>query len=157
MRILLLALIMMVSAVPQAAVEVVQFDDPQTQQHYKKLINELRCLVCQNQNLADSNAPLAKDLRNEIVKMLEQGADDKQVIDFMVARYGDFVLYRPPLKYSTLLLWIGPFVFLLTGLVILLLVIRRRRIRQASALSSAERKRLQELLGQDDKDDEDKS
>jgi cytochrome c-type biogenesis protein CcmH len=153
MRALILVMLMVFANVSYSAVEVVQFEDTATQQRYKKLIDELRCLVCQNQNLADSNAPLAQDLRNEIVKMLEQGASDRQVVDFMVNRYGDFVLYRPPFKPSTFLLWLGPFIFLIAGLGIMLMLIRRRRIRQTAMLSSEERKRLQELLGKDDNDD----
>ena len=128
-----------------AGVEVRQFDDPQTEQRYKHLINELRCLVCQNQNLADSNAELAQDLREQVYAMLEGGASDKEIIDFMVNRYGDFVLYRPPVKSSTLLLWAGPFVFLIGGLVILLLVIRRQR-KQTPQLSDAQHTKAQQLL-----------
>src|SRR5258706_14667721 len=79
------------------------------------LAHELRCLVCQNQTLADSNAPLAVDLRNQIREQLAAGKSERDVVDFMVARYGDFVLYRPPLKASTVLLWAGPFAFLIIG------------------------------------------
>jgi cytochrome c-type biogenesis protein CcmH len=83
------------------------------------LAEELRCLVCQNQTLADSNAPLAVDLRNEIREQLAAGKSERDVIEFMVARYGDFVLYRPPVKATTIALWVGPFVFVLLGLWIL--------------------------------------
>ncbi|MDQ5849196.1 MAG: cytochrome c-type biogenesis protein CcmH [Pseudomonadota bacterium] len=109
------------------------------------LANELRCLVCQNQTLADSNAPLAVDLRNQIREQLKGGASERDVIDFMVARYGDFVLYRPPFKASTLLLWAGPFLLLLAGVTILL---RRIRLRQPPApqLSQADRARAAKLL-----------
>ncbi|HEV2431235.1 MAG TPA: cytochrome c-type biogenesis protein, partial [Burkholderiales bacterium] len=81
-------------------------------QRVSALANELRCLVCQNQTLADSNAPLAVDLRNQIREQLAAGKSEQEVTDFMVARYGDFVLYRPPLKATTVALWVGPFVFL---------------------------------------------
>ena len=102
------------------------FDDPVLQARYRAIINETRCLVCQNQTIADSNAGLAVDLRREIRSMLEAGASDQQVIDFLVARYGDFVLYRPPLKNTTWLLWASPVLFLLTGLTILGVTLLRR-------------------------------
>ena len=76
------------------------------------LAAELRCLVCQNQTLADSNAPLAEDLRNQVREKMRRGASDSEIVDYMVARYGDFVLYRPPLKLTTLLLWFGPLLLL---------------------------------------------
>ena len=108
------------------------------------LADELRCLVCQNQTLADSNAPLAVDLRNQIREQLAKGASEGEVRDFMVARYGDFVLYRPPLKASTIALWAGPFVFLILGAWLLLRVARRRSA--APQLSEAERSRAAKLL-----------
>ncbi len=108
----------------QAAIEALEFNSPQVEEDYYTLIDELRCLVCQNQNLKDSNADLAKDLRHQTYQMLQQGKTKQDVINYMVARYGDFVLYRPPLKNNTLLLWIGPFVLLM---LVLFLVIRRIR------------------------------
>ncbi len=108
----------------QAAIETYEFDSPQQEAEYKQLIEELRCLVCQNQNLAGSDADLAKDLRRETYEMLQQGKSRDQVIEFMVARYGDFVLYRPQFKSSTFLLWLGPFLLLV---VVLVMVIRRLR------------------------------
>jgi cytochrome c-type biogenesis protein CcmH len=109
------------------------------------LAHELRCLVCQNQTIAESNAPLAVDLRNQIHVQLEAGRSDKDVLDFMVARYGDFVLYRPPLKAATLALWAGPFVFVVAGLWWLRRTLRRRRA-PAPELSPAERERAAKLL-----------
>jgi cytochrome c-type biogenesis protein CcmH len=106
--------------------------------------DELRCLVCQNQTLADSNAPLAVDLRNQIRAQIENGASDQQVRDFMVERYGDFVLYKPPFKAATLALWIGPFVLLALGAWILRGVTRRRA--GSPALTEAERARAAKLL-----------
>ena len=108
------------------------------------LAHELRCLVCQNQTLADSNAPLAVDLRNQIREQLAAGASEREVVDFMVARYGDFVLYRPPFKATTLALWIGPFVFLLAGAWLLRRLLRRRA--PAPELSEADRARAAKLL-----------
>ena len=109
------------------------------------LAHELRCLVCQNQTLADSNAPLAVDLRNQIRDQLKGGASERDVLDFMVARYGDFVLYRPPFKATTLLLWAGPFLLLLLGAVILLRRLARRG-EPPPPLSEAERARAAKLL-----------
>lgn len=108
------------------AIEPRQFDSPEVQDRYQQLIDELRCLVCQNQNLADSNAPLAQDLRREIQTMLEDGKSDAEIKEFMVARYGDFVLYRPPLKPMTIALWFGPAIALLGALIFLVRAIRFR-------------------------------
>jgi len=107
-----------------AAIETFQFDSPQMEADYKQLVEELRCLVCQNQNLAGSDADLARDLRHETYEMLQQGKTKQQVIDFMVARYGEFVLYRPRFETSTYLLWLGPFLLLV---VVLVAVVRRMR------------------------------
>jgi cytochrome c-type biogenesis protein CcmH len=109
------------------------------------LAHELRCLVCQNQTLADSSAPLAVDLRNQIREQLAAGKSERDVVDFMVARYGDFVLYRPPLKASTVLLWVGPFAFLVIGFFVLARFLRRRHIPEPQ-LSVAERARAAKLL-----------
>ena len=109
------------------------------------LAEELRCLVCQNQTLADSNAPLAVDLRNQIRTQLDAGKSEKDVLDFMVARYGDFVLYRPPLKASTVLLWTGPFLLLAFGLFLLVLRLRRKAP-PPPELSEADRARAAKLL-----------
>src|SRR3982751_4148117 len=109
------------------------------------LSTELRCLVCQNQTLADSNAPLAVDLRNQVREQLAAGKSEREVVDFLVARYGDFVLYRPPLKATTVLLWAGPFIFLAGGFYLLARLLRRRRIAPPE-LSAAERSRAAKLL-----------
>ena len=108
------------------------------------LADELRCLVCQNQTIADSNAPLAVDLRNQIREQLAKGASEREVRDFMVARYGDFVLYKPPFKASTAALWIGPFLLLGIGVWVLRRVAKRRV--PAPQLSDAERSRAAKLL-----------
>ena len=101
-----------------------EFDDPATELRFKKLTEELRCLVCQNQSLADSHAELAQDLRNEVYKMVIAGDSNKEIIDYLVTRYGDFVLYRPPVKNTTYFLWFGPFLILLIATIIILRVIR---------------------------------
>ena len=111
----------------------------------RDVAHELRCLVCQNQTIADSNAELAVDLRNSIREQLARGASEREVLDFMVARYGDFVLYRPPLKASTIALWCGPFVLLVLGAFLLARRLRRKPP-AAAPLSEAERARAAELL-----------
>ena len=126
-----------------------EFSDSASEQRYLELIEEIRCLVCQNQSLADSNAGLAQDLRAEIHRMIEAGQGDEQIIEFLVRRYGDFVLYRPPLKGNTWLLWFGPFLLLAGALAIAVILIRRQaRARPADKpLNAAEQERLRQLLG----------
>jgi cytochrome c-type biogenesis protein CcmH len=120
--------------------------DPVLEKRVMDLSSELRCLVCQNQTLADSHAELAVDLRNSIREQLSRGASEREVLDFMVARYGDFVLYRPPLKATTVLLWAGP--FLLLGLGFFILVRRLARKRPAEPpMSDEDRARAAQLLG----------
>ena len=124
-----------------------EFADSQQEERYRSLTEELRCLVCQNQSLADSNAELATDLRREVYDMVTDGASEQQVKDFMVSRYSEFVLYRPPIKTTTLLLWAGPFVLAGIGVAALIVQIRRRSKTVApSALSEGEEERLSRLL-----------
>jgi len=120
-------------------------EDPVLEKRVRDVAHELRCLVCQNQTLADSNAELAVDLRNSIREQLERGASERDVLEFMVARYGDFVLYRPPLKASTIALWAGPFALLGIGAFLLARRMRRKRP-EAEPLSEAERARVAALL-----------
>ena len=127
------------------AVSVASADEAALDKRVMDLATELRCLVCQNQSLAESNAGLAVDLRNQIRAQLARGASEREVVDFMVARYGDFVLYRPPLKASTFLLWFGPFVLLIAGIYVLILRIRRQG-KMDRQLSEAERLRAEQLL-----------
>ena len=127
------------------AVSVAGADDAALDKRVMELAAELRCLVCQNQSLAESNAGLAVDLRNQIREQLARGASEREVLDFMVARYGDFVLYRPPLKASTLLLWFGPFVLLIAGICVLIRRIRHQRTMNGQ-LSEADRLRAEQLL-----------
>ena len=103
--------------------------DANTEHRLKDLAEELRCLVCQNQTIADSNAPLALDLRNQIREQISAGKSDAQIRDYMVDRYGDFVLYRPPFKASTAMLWIGPFALLAFGAGVVIVMVRRRAAR----------------------------
>ena len=154
MRTLLSVLFVLASLGVQAGVvEPRGFDDPADEARYKRLIAELRCLVCQNQNLADSNADLATDLRDETYSMLKAGKTDEEIVTFMVNRYGDFVLYRPPVKATTFLLWFGPLLLAVLGGVILLVQINRRtRHKQSPELSAQERQRLQDILARNKQD-----
>lgn len=114
----LLLLSVISSSVMAAPVETFKFESAETEKTFHKLSEELRCLVCQNQNIAESNADLAKDLRLEIYTMLTDGKSESEIVDFMVQRYGDYVLYRPPFKPLTWLLWFGPAIIFLLGLVV---------------------------------------
>ncbi len=126
------------------------FSNPQQETTYKKLIEELRCVVCQNQSLADSNASLAQDLRNEVRSMVQQGKNEQQVTSFLVDRYGDFVLYRPPLKSTTYLLWLGPIALLLIAFATGFYFIRRQP-KAVSTLSADEQSQLDNLLNSKEK------
>ena len=106
--------------------EPMVFENQQQQDRFDQLTQELRCLVCQNQNLADSDAPLAHDLRREVHEMLQTGQSNEQIKQFLVARYGDFVLYRPPVQKNTYLLWLGPLVLLLAGALVVRSSIKKR-------------------------------
>src|SRR5207253_3269895 len=120
--------------------------DPALEQRVMTLASELRCLVCQNQTIADSNAPLAEDLRNQVREKMRGGASDSEIVDYMVARYGDFVLYRPPFKLTTLLLWFGPLLLLAAGFVVLVRRVLRRRPSQDLEMTASEHRRAAELL-----------
>lgn len=136
--------------VARAAIDTYEFKDEVERERFRSLTEELRCPKCQNQNIADSNAPIATDLRREIYRMLDDGRSDKEIVDFLVMRYGDFVMYKPPLDSRTWLLWYGPFGLLGVGAIVLcVLVLRRRKVEKAPAqvaLSKAERERLDALL-----------
>ncbi|HEY5932616.1 MAG TPA: cytochrome c-type biogenesis protein [Nitrospira sp.] len=124
-------------------------DDPVAEARLKHLAVELRCLVCQNQTLADSNAPLAEDLRREVREMIAKDMSDKEIIEFLVARYGDFVLYRPPFKATTTLLWVGPFVLLTVGATVLVMTLRRRaRTVVDVPVTDEEHRRVEQLLAE---------
>ena len=116
------------------------------EKRYNYLLKELRCLVCQNQTIAESDADLAKDLRIEVKKMLQEGATDFEIIDFMAKRYGDFVLYKPLVKPKTYLLWFGPFIFLVIVLLILVATIKRQKKVGNSQLSFEEQTQFNSIL-----------
>ena len=121
-------------------------DDPVIEARLHRLSTELRCLVCQNETLADSRADLANDLRREIRDMMKAGRSDREITEFLVARYGDFVLYRPPVKSTTLFLWGGPFALLATGAAVWFVLLKRRQRRAPDAPLTPEEQRLAESL-----------
>ncbi|MGD8802723.1 MAG: cytochrome c-type biogenesis protein CcmH, partial [Gammaproteobacteria bacterium] len=122
-----------------------EFESEEQEALFNKLSDELRCLVCQNQSIADSNADLAKDLREEIYGMLQQGKSEEEIIDFMVARYGDFVLYNPPMKPVTWVLWFGPAVALLAGFVFVVRIMKRQQTNRENEMTGEELERLKAL------------
>ena len=146
-RIVLLLLLVICCAGLLPAKEAQPNEDPQIEQRMKHLTEQLRCLVCQNETLADSRADLAEDLRKQIREQIKAGKSDQQIIAFLTERYGDFVLYKPPVKTTTYLLWFGPFVFFAGGTVILFRYLsRRRQMIEEKPLSADEHKRAEEIL-----------
>ncbi|WP_371333223.1 cytochrome c-type biogenesis protein CcmH [Hahella sp. CCB-MM4] len=130
-----------------AAIDVYQFPDEESRERYQDLTWELRCPKCQNQNIADSNAPIAQDLRREVHRMVVEGHSDKEIVDFMVERYGDFVLYRPRMSGRTMILWVGPAVLVILGIIVVLILGRKNKVSQENdGLSEDERNRLRQLL-----------
>ena len=137
-----------------AAIDVYTFDNDAQEQTFHELTKELRCPKCQNQDIADSNAGLAKDLRDKTYQMVREGKDKEEVVDYMVARYGNFILYDPPLMGSTLILWLGPLLVIVIGVTTIVVRSRRRPVAVKSAdnaLSAEERRRLAALLNEEDK------
>ncbi|MGA0974125.1 MAG: cytochrome c-type biogenesis protein [Sedimenticolaceae bacterium] len=148
--VLLFSLLLSISA--QAAIDAYKFDDPKKEKIYNELTDELRCLVCQNQNIAGSNAELAVDMRRKTYEMVSAGQSKQQVADYMADRYGDFVLYKPPFKASTAVLWIGPFIILAVSIWLMLRVIRNRREEHETASVSGEQlAEAARLLNKEDK------
>ncbi|XQW84439.1 cytochrome c-type biogenesis protein [Thalassotalea piscium] len=123
------------------------FDDELTQTRYDALVKELRCPKCQNQNLADSNAPIAADLRREVYELLKQNKSDGEIVDFMVKRYGEFVLYRPKVSSLTYILWFGPAILLFIGVIIVVFILKSSsNKKQPQKLSSAQKNKLEQIL-----------
>ncbi|MCU7846019.1 MAG: cytochrome c-type biogenesis protein CcmH [Candidatus Thiodiazotropha sp. (ex Monitilora ramsayi)] len=143
-----LSLLFLFQSATAATLAEYSFQDPQQSEDFRDIIEEMRCLVCQNESLAGSNAELAVDLRNEIYDMMKAGQGKDQIIDFMVARYGDFVLYSPPVKPSTYPLWFGPVLFFVIGAVVLLSILRKKNRSREAELSAEEQQRLDNILKQ---------
>lgn len=123
------------------------FHDEVTETRYKSLVKELRCPKCQNQNLADSNSPIAADLRREVFELLEQGKSDGEIVNFMVKRYGEFVLYRPRVSSLTYVLWFGPALLLLIGAIVVVQILRKKPVKKETVVLSEEQKsKLAQIL-----------
>jgi cytochrome c-type biogenesis protein CcmH len=144
--VLTLTLFFFLSAPQAATLADYTFDEPEKAEDFRAIIEEMRCLVCQNESLAGSNAELAVDLRNEIYEMMKSGKDKDDIINFMVDRYGDFVLYNPPLKPSTYPLWFGPLIVFLIGAVVLFRILKRKSVSRETTLSAEEEQRLNRML-----------
>ena len=143
-------LLMLLAPVALAAIDTYEFETEEQRARFYEVSGELRCPKCQNQNIADSDAPIAMDLRREVHRMVTEGKDNNEILDFMVQRYGDFVRYKPALTPATIILWFAPAAMLLAGLIILIVMLRRRQraLREAAAnpMSKDEQQRLQSLL-----------
>ena len=145
-RFVLFTALLFAIAANAAPIETFQFDSPETEQTFHKLSEELRCLVCQNQNIAESNAELAQDLRLEMYNMLASGKTEDEIVDFMVQRYGDYVLYRPPFKPMTWLLWFGPLIIFIMGVIFAVRFMRSQaEEKPAEALSEEDLQRVKSL------------
>ena len=151
----LVAALVLVACQAVALIETYDFSNPELEVRYHDLSEELRCPKCQNQNIADSDAPIAQDLRKQLHQQLEQGASDEEILDYMVARYGEFVRYRPSFDGVTVLLWLAPVLLLLAGIGVLTAVLRSRPGKSGSGadkLSTEEQQRLRSLLDEAEQD-----
>ncbi|NQZ80329.1 MAG: cytochrome c-type biogenesis protein CcmH [Colwellia sp.] len=150
-KVIVLALfsLLFISNVPVYAspVDTYEFQNEVTKTRFNALTKELRCPKCQNQNLADSNSPIAADLRREVYELLQQGKADIEIVDFMVKRYGDFVLYRPRVSSLTYVLWFGPALLLLFGVIIVIVILRKKpAVQSEQALSAEQKNQLNNIL-----------
>jgi|SRR5690554_863242 len=138
---------LLASAQAWAVIETYEFETEQAREQYNQLTAELRCPKCQNQNIADSNAPIAQDLRREVHRLITQGANNDEIVNYMVERYGDFVIYRPRFDASTFLLWFGPLILGVIGVLVILAMVRAStKQKQEAVLSGDERHKLSQLL-----------
>ncbi|CNI06070.1 cytochrome c-type biogenesis protein [Yersinia pekkanenii] len=145
MRLFSLALGLILSWSVFAAIDTYNFSSVEQEQQYRELTEQLRCPKCQNNSIADSNAIIAADMRAKVYDLMQQGNTKQQIIDYMVARYGNFVTYEPPVTAATLILWVGPALFVLIGAAVVVLR-ARRRVEKETPLSTQEQQRLQSLL-----------
>lgn len=148
---LIIVLGLFCSAGAIASIEVYQFDSPEYEARFKRLIQELRCPKCQNQNVADSDAMIAKDIKDRVYEWVQEGRTEAEITGFLVARYGDFVTYKPPLKGSTLILWFGPPLAFLVILIVIVMRVRRSAmtplVDQGEAQEDSVKRLLEDLKG----------
>ena len=147
----------MLSVSAWAAIDTYSFKSVEQEQQYRELTEQLRCPKCQNNSIADSNAIIASDMRQKVYELMEKGYTNKQITEYMVARYGNFVTYEPPLTAATIILWAGPALFVLLGAIVVITRARRRRPNEPEVLSSetlseAEKQRLNQLLNDSDRE-----
>lgn len=153
----IIALTLSLGAAQASTLSEFKFEDPAQEEIFRELIEQLRCLVCQNESLAGSQAELAQDLRREVYEMMQTGQSKEEIINFLVARYGDFVLYSPPLKPSTYPLWFGPFILIGIASFFLARTLLRKKQTRDEDLSDEERARLAALLAEKNEDQDKKS
>jgi cytochrome c-type biogenesis protein CcmH len=147
MKMLFALVLLFISVTSHAAIETYRFENASQEESYKKLVAELRCLVCQNQSLSDSNAELAHDMRRKTYELIIAGKTDNEIVDFMVARYGDFVMYNPPVKSTTILLWFGPLLFLLLAATVVFVFVRKQKQKKKTpAVSEQQQQQVHKLL-----------
>ncbi len=149
MKHLFIILVFLLLAVPKsyATIEVYEFETDQQERLFQSLVKELRCPKCQNQTIAESNAPLAKDMREKTYEMVTQGKDADEVVDYMVARFGNFVRYDPPMNPATIFLWLGPILFIFFSALVIFLQARKRK----AELNPEETEKLKQLLAEEEK------
>ncbi|RDH81115.1 MAG: cytochrome c-type biogenesis protein CcmH [endosymbiont of Galathealinum brachiosum] len=145
-NIIFILCILSVSSQAHARFETHDFATPQMENDYNVLVQELRCLVCQNQNLADSNAELAQDMRLLVYKKLSEGKSKDEIVDFMIVRYGDFVMYRPPVKKATYILWYGPIIFFVVAGLVVVSYMRSQKKEVEKAVNKTQQKKAKSLL-----------
>lgn len=148
MKWILMSTILFISSVTLAMVDghKYPFADPYEADRFRQLAEELRCPKCQNQNIADSDAPIATDMRDLVYEMMNEGQSNHDIVDFLIARYGDFVTYTPPFRLSTFLLWFGPFLLFVFGIVLLIAIRRNQSTPRQATLSVEERQKLNVIL-----------
>ena len=149
MRLLSLFLGLLLSFSTLAAIDTYQFASPQQEQQYRQLTGQLRCPKCQNTNIAASDSIIAADMRSKVYQLLKEGQSNQQIIDYMVARYGNFVTYQPPVTPSTLILWVGPALFVIIGA--LVIILRARGRYSVEQISWHDQQRLAQLLADNDR------
>jgi len=145
-RLILIVILLFASVQTSARISAYEFENAEQESIYNELVDELRCLVCQNQTIAESNAELAQDMKRKTHELVMQGKSKEEISDFMVQRYGNFVQYKPPVTPTTYLLWTGPFIILFIGLFILLKIIRNRKVETPVELSDNDKSRAADLL-----------